>query len=208
MNSRTNDYRPRSEIHPLTSAERERENDVITAFREKDKDVRRIHWLHFAGYVIDVWYDVPLPPEFQRDHVYCCEFCLNFMNNERSYRRHMEKCKVRIPPGNEIYRDDHYIFYELDGMAQKRYLRNYSYLARMFLQHKTLEIDVDVFYFYVLYARSGVDIHNQRVRRKEVKEGEGPVDTSYHNIGYFSKEKPINLLSHNILSCILTMPCY
>ena len=39
------------------------------------------------------------------------------MNNERSYRRHMEKCKVRVPPGNEIYRDDHYIFYELDGMA-------------------------------------------------------------------------------------------
>lgn len=131
------------------------------------------------------------------------------MNNERAYRRHMEKCKVRVPPGNEIYRDDYYIFYELDGMAQKRYLRNYSYLARMFLQHKTLEIDVDVFYFYVLYARPEVDAHNQRVKRGEVSEKDpGPTDTSYHNIGYFSKEKPINLMTHNILSCILTMPCY
>lgn len=78
-------------------------------------------------------------------------------------------------------------------MLQKRYCRNISYLARMFLQHKTLQADVEIFYFYVLYAKQP--------------------DNTYHLIGYFSKEKllatqqgqvPIN----NILSCILTMPCY
>lgn len=82
---------------------------------------------------MNVWYYVPLPDEYQNEDVYCCEFCLNFMNNERSYKRHMQKCRVRTPPGNEIYRDEKYIFYEVDGMTQKRYLRNYGYIARMFL---------------------------------------------------------------------------
>lgn len=34
------------------------------------------------------------------------------------------------------------------------------------------------------------------------------IDNSYHTVGFFSKEKPITLLSFNILSCILTLPCY
>ena len=43
----------------------------------------------------------------------------------------------------------------------------------MFLDHKTLDADVDIFLFYILYAKFG---------------------NSYKLVGYFSKEKPVSFL--------------
>ena len=65
----------------------------------------------------------------------------------------------------------------------KRYCQNLCYLAKLFLDHKTLYYDVDPFFFYVMC---------------EVDE------TGYHVMGYFSKEKSWED-GYN-LACICTCP--
>ena len=132
-NGRTDDWYPQSQISPIDDKELFKYKSTIDMFNEKAQEFRTINKLHFGGFIMDVWYYVPLADELQNEDVYCCEFCLNYMNNERSYKRHMAKCPIRTPPGVEIYRDEKIIFYEVDGQQQKRYCRNISYLARMFL---------------------------------------------------------------------------
>ena len=73
--------------------------------------------------------------------VYLCEFCLHWNKCLPSFRRHrvrhiilishytyvskidmsrlQEKCSLRHPPGNEIYRKDHIAFFELDGRKNR-----------------------------------------------------------------------------------------
>ena len=73
--------------------------------------------------------------------------------------------------------------FEVDGAVEKIYCQNLSYLAKLFLDHKTLFEDVDVFLFYVLCT------HDER---------------GYHPVGYFSKNKYSDA-GYN-LACILTFP--
>ena len=75
---------------------------------------------------------------------------------------------MRHPPGNEIYRDDKISMFEVDGKTESIYCENLSYLSKLFLDHKTLQWDVEPFLFYILteYDKYG-----------------------YHFVGYFSKEK-------------------
>lgn len=40
--------------------------------------------------------------------------------------------------------------FEVDGRKEKQYCQNLCYLAKLFLDHKTLYYDVDLFLFYVL----------------------------------------------------------
>ena len=60
------------------------------------------------------------------------------------------KCKVRHPPGSEIYRDGVLSVFEVDGHVSKIYCQNLCLLAKLFLHSKTLYFDVDPFLFYVL----------------------------------------------------------
>jgi histone acetyltransferase HTATIP len=46
------------------------------------------------------------------------------------------KCKLRHPPGNEIYRKDHVQFFELDGRKHRDYCQNLCLLSKLFLDHK------------------------------------------------------------------------
>jgi hypothetical protein len=39
---------------------------------------------------------------------------------------------------------------QVDGRKEKQYCQNLCYLAKLFLDHKTLYYDVDLFLFYVL----------------------------------------------------------
>ena len=39
---------------------------------------------------------------------------------------------------------------QVDGKKEKQYCQNLCYLAKLFLDHKTLYYDVDLFLFYVL----------------------------------------------------------
>ena len=93
--------------------------------------------------------------------------------------------KKRHPPGNEIYRNNGLSFFEVDGRKEKVYCQNLCYLSKMFLDHKTLYYDVDLFLFYILCENDA---------------------RGSHIVGYFSKEKRSEE-GYN-LACILTLPQY
>ncbi len=93
------------------------------------------------------------------------------------------KCKVRHPPGDEIYRDGRISIFEVDGRKNKIYCQNLCLLSKMFLDHKSLFYDVEPFLFYVM---------------TETNEG------GAHFVGYFSKEK-LSPKNYNV-SCIMTLP--
>lgn len=46
--------------------------------------------------------------------------------------------------------DTSYVQFEIDGRKERIYCQNLCYLAKLFLDHKTLYHDVDAFLFYVL----------------------------------------------------------
>jgi len=85
----------------------------------------------------------------------------------------------------EFFRKDRLSVWEVDGKTQKSYCQNLCLLAKCFLDHKTLYLDVDPFLFYVM----------------TVVDSQG-----CHLVGYFSKEKN-SFLNYNV-SCILTLPPY
>ncbi|KAK4352685.1 hypothetical protein RND71_028203 [Anisodus tanguticus] len=95
------------------------------------------------------------------------------------------KCDLKHPPGDEIYRSGTLSMFEVDGKKNKVYGQNLCYLAKLFLDHKTLYYDVDLFLFYVLCECD---------------------ERGCHMVGYFSKEKHSEE-SYN-LACILTLPPY
>ena len=157
--------------------------------QEKAKDVKMrygIKCIDLGRYEIDVWYGSPYPEEYRYlPKLYICEFCLKYMNSASVLRRHVQKCSLRHPPGNEIYRKGNISFFEVDGQQNEIYCQNLCLLAKLFLDHKTLYFDVAPFLFYVMteYDEDG-----------------------FHILGYFSKEKN-SFLNYNV-SCILTLPPY
>ena len=156
----------------------------IIAHEEATK-VRTIDEIVMGNYRCCTWYFSPFPEEYHNVKIlYFCEFCLNFYVKKEELERHVKSnCFLRHPPGNEIYRDEKISMFEVDGKTESIYCENLSYLSKLFLDHKTLALDVDIFLFYVLaeYDKYG-----------------------YHFVGYFSKEQE----SKNgwNLSCILTLP--
>ncbi|KAJ3240307.1 Histone acetyltransferase [Chytriomyces hyalinus] len=133
---------------------------------------------------VETWYFSPYPEEFTHsDAVYICQFCLEPYGSLRPFERHRQKCQMRHPPGNEIYRKNDLSFFEIDGRKQKHYCRNLCLLSKLFLDHKTLYYDVDPFMFYILTKND---------------------DVGQNIIGYFSKEKQ-SAEEYN-LACILTLP--
>ena len=146
--------------------------------------VRNINKIEMGRYQVDTWYFSPYPEPFSSCPIlYICEYCLSFYGERFTLKRHLLKCNLRHPPGNEIYRRDNLSFFELDGHKQKMYCRNLGLLSKLFLDHKTLYYDVDPFLFYILV---------------EFDEHGG------HVVGYFSKEKE-SVEGYN-LACILTLP--
>ena len=156
----------------------------VKAHEEATK-IRTIEEIIMGNYRCCTWYFSPFPEEYHNiKTLYFCEFCLNFYVKKEELERHiMTNCFLRHPPGNEIYRDDKISMFEVDGKTESIYCENLSYLSKLFLDHKTLQWDVDPFLFYILteYDKYG-----------------------YHFVGYFSKEKD-SPQGWN-LSCILTMP--
>ncbi|QHO33508.1 Histone acetyltransferase of the MYST family [Arachis hypogaea] len=77
-------------------------------------------------------------------------------------RTTQRKCDLKHPPGDEIYRSDTMSMFE----KNKVYGQNLCYLAKLFLDQKTLYYDVDLFLFYILCECD---------------------DLGCHMVGYFSK---------------------
>lgn len=230
-NARLADWYPSSALRSITDEERQLYAKEIWFFSQADKEFlpRNIDKVVISQYVMCPWYFSPLPEEFFASRtVYICEYCFTMLTTERIYKRHVARCTCRSPPGDLIYRDDEVCFFEINGSEHTNYCRNICLVARLFLQHKTLVADVDVFLFYVMFAKTNnkkannqqlsaaqkaSDEQEQRAHcEPEIKripdwQQTGPGDQdddSYHFVGFFSKEKQ----QENSLSCIVALPCF
>jgi hypothetical protein len=47
--------------------------------------------------------------------LYFCEYSLHFFKRRSQLLRHLGKCKLRHPPGDEIYRKDNISMFEVRG---------------------------------------------------------------------------------------------
>ncbi|XP_072025620.1 histone acetyltransferase KAT5-like isoform X2 [Amphiura filiformis] len=154
-------------------------DDIVTR-------MKNVNMIELGRYRIRPWYFSPYPVELTiLPVIYLCEFCLKYMKSRKCLDRHKEKCGLRHPPGNEIYRKGTISFFEIDGRKNKNYSQNLCLLAKLFLDHKTLYYDTDPFLFYVM-----TEFDNR----------------GYHIVGYFSKEKE-STEDYNV-ACILTLPPY
>jgi len=161
-----------------------RKNESVVA--ENITKVKNVDRIVLGKYIMETWYYSPLPPEFHHcETLWVCEYTLHFFRSEAALKRYQQRHSIRAPPGNEIYRKNNISVFEIDGAVQKFYCQNLSYLAKFFLDHKTLYYDVDPFWFYVMCE---VDEHG------------------CHIVGYFSKEKESED-NYNV-ACILTFPAY
>ncbi|ETO23024.1 H3/H4 histone acetyltransferase [Reticulomyxa filosa] len=141
-------------------------------------------------YRVKTWYFSPIPQEYRTaTTLYFCDFCLSFFAHLCELHYHMSKCQMTHPPGDEIYRSKEHncliSVFEVDGALEPMYCQNISYLAKFFLDHKTLQYDTTSFYFYIVTQVS---------------------DYGCHFLSYFSKEK--NPEKEFNLSCIMTLPCH
>ncbi|KAH9411479.1 MOZ/SAS protein [Ordospora pajunii] len=151
---------------------------------DEEFKIKNIKKIMMRNHLVDAWYFSPYPRAVaESDIVYICEFCLYYLATMESLIEHARKCNIRHPPGREIYRDGILSFFECDGHIQKNYCRNLSLLSKLFLDHKSLYYDIDVFMFYVLCRLE---------------------ENGYQIVGYFSKEK-VSEQGYN-LACILTLP--
>jgi histone acetyltransferase HTATIP len=154
-------------------------DDIVTR-------MKNIEMIEIGKNRIRPWYFSPYPQEMTSLAViYICEFCLKYMKSPKCLERHLAKCPLNHPPGNEIYRRNNLSFFEIDGRKNKAYAQNLCLLAKLFLDHKTLYYDTDPFLFYVLCELDHI---------------------GYHIVGYFSKEKE-STEDYNV-ACILTLPPY
>eukprot|EP00850_Spirogloea_muscicola_P003039 SM000012S25301 [mRNA] locus=s12:233019:235528:+ [translate_table: standard] len=171
-----------------THVEEGHEDFDAASLREHEEftKVKNISRIEMGKYELDTWYFSPFPPEYNNCHkLFFCEFCLSFMKRKEQLSRHMKKCDLKHPPGDEIYRNGSLSMFEVDGKKNKVYCQNLCYLAKLFLDHKTLYYDVDLFLFYILCECD---------------------ERGCHMVGYFSKEKHSEE-GYN-LACILTLPAY
>ncbi|GLV35829.1 Tat interactive protein 60kDa [Carabus blaptoides fortunei] len=153
-------------------------DDVVTR-------MKNVEMIELGRHRIKPWYFAPYPQIVNLSCIYICEFCLKYRKSRKCLERHLVKCNLRHPPGNEIYRKGSISFFEIDGRKNKVYAQNLCLLAKLFLDHKTLYYDTDPFLFYVM-----TDFDSR----------------GFHIVGYFSKEKE-SIEDYNV-ACILTMPPY
>ena len=151
----------------------------------KQTKVKTVEFLQLGEDTIETWYRSELPREYHCRILYACPFCLTFFTRKRELEAHSERCEVRSPPGDEIYRDreDNISVFEFDAKQQKVYTENLCYIAKLFLDHKNIQSEIEAFYFYIFCEHR---------------------EDGYYPIGYFSKEKKSE--EQNNLSCIMVLP--
>jgi histone acetyltransferase HTATIP len=96
--------------------------------------VKNLNRLQIGRHEVEAWYFSPYPKEYAHLPVlYICEFCLAFFPSQFMLSRHLKRCTMLHPPGNEIYRHEDLSFYEIDGKRQLTWCRNLSLLSKCFL---------------------------------------------------------------------------
>ena len=155
---------------------------------EEVTKVKNVATIVLGAYKMDTWYFSPFPKERVGEFVECLwidEWTMRFYASKGEMERDRGRVGRRHPPGNEIYRKGNLSMFEIDGEGEREYCQNLCYVAKLFLDHKTLYFDVDPFLFYVLCESD---------------------ERGYHPVGYYSKEKYSDV-GYN-LACILTFPCH
>jgi histone acetyltransferase MYST1 len=159
---------------------------------EEVTKVKNVAFVEIGQFQMETWYFSPIPKELLSpggfiEVLFVCEFTFRLFARKVELQRFQARLPTpkRHPPGNEIYRSGNLSMFEVDGLEEKIYCQNLCYLAKLFLDHKTLYFDVDPFLFYVLCE---VD------------------DRGFHPVGYYSKEKYSDV-GYN-LACILTFPSH
>ncbi|KAG7360777.1 acyl-CoA N-acyltransferase [Nitzschia inconspicua] len=167
-------------------------DDAALREHEEVTKVKNVSFVELGPYQMETWYFSPLPKELLSERgfievLYVCEFTFQMFARKSELRRFQSRIPTerRHPPGNEIYRNGNLSMFEVDGFEERIYCQNLCYIAKLFLDHKTLYFDVDPFLFYVLCE---VD------------------DRGFHPVGYYSKEKYSDV-GYN-LACILTFPSH
>ena len=167
-------------------------DDAALREHEEVTKVKNVAFVELGPYQMETWYFSPLPKELLSERglievLYVCEFTFQMFSRKSELRRFQSRLPTdrRHPPGNEIYRNGNLSMFEIDGFEERIYCQNLCYIAKLFLDHKTLYFDVDPFLFYVLCE---VD------------------DRGFHPVGYYSKEKYSDV-GYN-LACILTFPSH
>jgi len=79
--------------------------------------LKTIEFLQLGEVTIETWYHSDYPKEYHCRILYTCPFCLFFFTRKRELEAHSERCDVRSPPGDEIYRDreDQLSVFEFDA---------------------------------------------------------------------------------------------
>ncbi|KAI5184392.1 histone acetyltransferase HTATIP [Nematocida homosporus] len=154
--------------------------------------VKNIETIEMGEYTLNAWYFSPYPHTLaENKHIILCEYCLFYFSTPEHLTQHRQTCRLNRPPGAQIYRKDGIAFFELDGQIHVNYARNLSLLSKLFLDHKTLYYDIDVFFFYVMCIYNPADSEEDR---------------QYKLVGYFSKEKE-SQHGYNV-ACVLILPQY
>ena len=77
--------------------------------------LKTIEFIQFGETTMEAWYHSDFPQEYHCRVLYICPFCLHFFKHKFELETHSERCDVRCPPGDEIYRDDTLSVFEFDA---------------------------------------------------------------------------------------------
>lgn len=81
---------------------------------EERTKVKNIYTIQISNFMVDTWYWSPYPEPYRNcSKLYLCEYCLKYMRKSKSLEKHKLECKLRHPPGDEIYRDKNISVFEV-----------------------------------------------------------------------------------------------
>jgi hypothetical protein len=128
------------EGHEMYDAETWQSHNELTRVKNVDR-------MEMGRYEMETWYWSPLPPEFSGVRkLYVCEYDLAFFKRRDQMLRHLQKVRVQHPPGMEIYRHNGISMFEVDGTKAQIYCENLCYIAKLFLDHKSLVVSCRILY--------------------------------------------------------------
>ena len=121
---------------------------------EEVTKIKNVGFLELGQYQMETWYFSPLPKELVHgskeignnaatgflEVLYVCEFSFRMFARKGELQRFQRTIppEGRHPPGNEIYRNGNLAMFEVDGLEEKIYCQNLCYIAKLFLDHKTV----------------------------------------------------------------------
>merc|ERR1719500_2624664 len=137
--------RKRKSLPSTESAEGETESSTPTTPRQTGSlaapgthddaitRMKNVELIELGRHRIKPWYFSPYPIQLvSLPCIFICEFCLKYVKSRTCLERHISKCNLKHPPGNEIYRKNSISFFEIDGRKNKNYAQNLCLLAKLF----------------------------------------------------------------------------